>query len=100
MINIIEYRMNMSFHYFQLNHIQRGDCKVTMTNLLLNEKNKEILNAILEDGFMFIDGNYHPKNINLVISFLLEVADGEGYLTSRVSKLYDEFKRKENEEGF
>ena len=72
---------------------------MTMANLLLNEKNNEILNAILEDGFMFIDENDQPKNINQVISFLLEVADGEGYLTSKVSKLYDEFKRKENERG-
>ena len=73
---------------------------MVMTNVLLNEKNMAVLNSILDNGFMFIDGNDQPKNINQVISFLLKVADGEGYLKSEASETFDKIERKENEEGF
>jgi hypothetical protein len=62
----------------------------------LNEKNMAVLNSILEEGFMFIDENDQPKNINQVISFLLKVSDGEGYLKSKTSVLFDKIERKED----
>ena len=70
---------------------------MAMTNVSLNEKNMAVLNAILDDGFMFIDANDQPKTINQVISFLLEVADGEGYLDSNASDLYLHYDIKNNE---
>lgn len=73
---------------------------MALTNVPLNEKNMAVLNSILEEGFMFLDGNDQPKNINRVISFLLEVSDGEGYLKSNASDLYlhHDIKNKEKEE--
>lgn len=73
---------------------------MALTNVPLNETNMTVLNAVLEDGFMFIDENDQPKNINQVISFLLRVADSEGYLKSKATELYEKLKRKENEAGF
>ena len=72
---------------------------MVMTNMPLNEKNTAALNSILEVGFRFVDENNQPRNINQVISFLLNVADGEGYLKPETSELYDEIERKENEEA-
>ncbi len=71
---------------------------MVMTDVPLNKKIMAVLNSILEDGFMFIDGNDQPKNLNQVISFLIEVADSEGYLKSRASEIYDKFKKRENGE--
>ena len=73
---------------------------MAMIEIPINEKNMAVLNAILEDGFSYIDDDEQPMNINQVISFLLEVADGEGYLKNKASEMYHEFKRKENEGGF
>ena len=70
---------------------------MVMTHMPLNEKNIAVLNSILEEGFMFIDENDQPRNINQVISFLLKVADGEGYLKSKTSGLFDKIERKEGE---
>ena len=73
---------------------------MALTNVPLNETNMAVLNSVLEDGFMFINENDQPKNINQVISLLLRVADSEGYLKSKATELYEKFKRKENEEEF
>jgi hypothetical protein len=72
---------------------------MAMTNVPLNEKNMAVLNSILEDGFIFIDENDQPKNINQVISFLLNVVDVQGYLKIKTSKILDKYLRKENEAG-
>ncbi len=72
---------------------------MAMTNVPLNEKNMAILNSILEDGFIFIDENDQPKNINQVISFLLNVVDIQGYLKIKTSEILDKYLRKENEAG-
>ena len=70
---------------------------MAMTNVPLNEKNMAVLNSILEDGFIFIDENDQPKNINQVISFLLNVVDIQGYLKIKTSEILDKYLRKENE---
>ena len=70
---------------------------MAMTNVPLNEKNMAILNSILEDGFRDIDDNEQPKNINQVISFLLNVVDIQGYLKIKTSEILDKYLRKENE---
>ncbi len=72
---------------------------MAMTNVPLNEKNMAILNSILEDGFRDIDDNEQPKNINQVISFLLNVVDIQGYLKIKTSEILDKYLRKENEAG-
>jgi hypothetical protein len=72
---------------------------MAMTNVPLNEKNMAVLNSILEDGFIFIDENDQPKNINQVISFLLNVVDIQGYLKIKTSEILDKYLRKENEAG-
>ena len=72
---------------------------MAMTNVPLNEKNMAVLNSILEDGFRDIDENEQPKNINQVISFLLNVVDIQGYLKIKTSEILDKYLRKENEAG-
>ena len=73
---------------------------MVMTNMPINEKNMAVLNSILSDGFRFIDDNDQPKNINQVITFLLDIADGEGYLKSEASEIFDKIKTEEREGGF
>ena len=73
---------------------------MVMTNMPINEKNMVVLNSILSDGFSFIDDNVQPKNINQVITFLLDIADGEGYLKSEASEIFDKIKTEERERNF
>ena len=68
---------------------------MAMINLPINELNMAVLTAILEQGFSYIDDQ--PRNINQVISFLLQIADSEGYLSIEASELLDKMKRKERE---
>ena len=70
---------------------------MVMTNMPINEKTMVVLNSILSDGFRFIDDNVQPKNINQVITFLLDIADGEGYLKSEASEIFDKIKTEERE---
>ena len=58
-----------------------------MTEIPLNENNMKLLNSILDNGCNGLDANDQPSNINQVISFLLNVADVEGYLKSATSEL-------------
>ena len=73
---------------------------MVMTNMPINEKTMVVLNSILSDGFSFIDDNVQPKNINQVITFLLDIADGEGYLKSEASEIFDKIKTEERERNF
>ena len=62
---------------------------MAMTEIPINEKNMAVFNAILEEGFLYIDDDYQPMNINQVVLFLLGVADQEGYLKKKASELYN-----------
>ena len=73
---------------------------MALTNIPINEKNMAVLNSILGDGFMFIDDNDQPRNINQVITFLLKIADEEGYLKSEAAETFDKIEREEREGGF
>ena len=65
---------------------------MAMTELPINEKNMAILSSILKHGFNIFDDREQPVNIDQVITFLFEIADGEGYLKIETSDLLDKYK--------
>ena len=72
---------------------------MAMTELPINEKNMAVLESIVRDGLMYVDGleQPQPSNINQVIWFLLKVADDEGYLKGEACELLEKYKQKERD---
>ena len=70
-----------------------------MTKVEINEKNMATLNSILEKGFRYHDEDYQPKNINQVISRLIELVHYEDYLKEETVDIYLEWCDKEMKEG-
>ena len=68
-----------------------------MTEIPLNENNMKLLNSILDNGCKRLDANDQPENINQIISFLVNVADMEGYLKSETSKLLSSMDKEDRE---
>ena len=71
---------------------------MTMTKVEINEKNMATLNSILEKGFRYHDEDYQPKNINQVISRLIELVHYEDYLKKETVDIYLEWYNKEMKE--
>ena len=70
---------------------------MAMTELPINEENMAILSSILKHGFNIFDDREQPANIDQVITFLFEIADGEGYLKIETSDLLEKYKQKERD---
>ena len=72
---------------------------MVMTEIPINEKNMAVLESIVRDGLMYVDGleQPQPSNINQVIWFLLKVADDEGYLKREACELLEKYEQKERD---